>query len=191
MAISCPALRAGGEEVGRGCALPFRRRSLVARAGVGAFVFAGVRQPLDTHHVLVRTGAEDDHARRVAADHADLGDRGADQLALVGDQLYVANTDALVRFPYVTGATRIDAAAVKVVDLPAGTLNHHWTKNVIASRDGRQLYVTVGSNSNVGENGMDKDSGSSGNNEDSERTFQTIKQDCRETDAKNANEYPV
>ena len=78
-------------------------------------------------------------------------------MALVGDQLYVANTDALVRFPYVAGATRIDAAAVKVVDLPAGTLNHHWTKNVIASRDGRQLYVTVGSNSNVGENGMDKE----------------------------------
>lgn len=78
-------------------------------------------------------------------------------MALVGDQLYVANTDALVRFPYVAGATRIDAAAVNVVDLPAGTLNHHWTKNVIASRDGRQLYVTVGSNSNVGENGMDKE----------------------------------
>jgi glucose/arabinose dehydrogenase len=76
-------------------------------------------------------------------------------MALVGDQLYVANTDALVRFPYHRGDLAIRAAGTKVTGLPAGALNHHWTKNVIASRDGRKLYVTVGSNSNVGENGMD------------------------------------
>jgi glucose/arabinose dehydrogenase len=76
-------------------------------------------------------------------------------MALIGDQLYVANTDALVRFPYKQGATRIDAAGEKVVDLPAGPINHHWTKNVIASHDGSRLYVTSGSNSNVGENGME------------------------------------
>ncbi|UNG19732.1 PQQ-dependent sugar dehydrogenase [Stutzerimonas zhaodongensis] len=76
-------------------------------------------------------------------------------MALIGDQLYVANTDALVRFPYKQGATRIDAAGEKVVDLPAGPINHHWTKNVIASPDGSRLYVTSGSNSNVGENGME------------------------------------
>ncbi len=75
-------------------------------------------------------------------------------MALVGDTLYVANADALVRFPYQEGATRIDAPATKVADLPAG-INHHWTKNVIASPDGRTLYVTVGSNSNVAEHGMD------------------------------------
>jgi len=75
-------------------------------------------------------------------------------MALVGDRLYVANTDALVRFPYRSGATRIDAAGEKVVDLPAGPINHHWTKNVIASADGSRLYVTSGSNSNVAENGM-------------------------------------
>ena len=76
-------------------------------------------------------------------------------MALVDDQLYVANTDALLRFPYTEGATRIDAGGEKVVDLPAGPINHHWTKNVIASRDGSRLYVTSGSNSNVAENGME------------------------------------
>ncbi|HSI41071.1 MAG TPA: sorbosone dehydrogenase family protein [Xanthobacteraceae bacterium] len=74
-------------------------------------------------------------------------------MALVGDQLYVANADALVRFPYTPGATRIDAPPVKVCDLPAGR-NHHWTKSLIASKDGRTLYVGVGSNSNVAEFGM-------------------------------------
>lgn len=76
-------------------------------------------------------------------------------MALVGDQLYVANTDAVVRFPYREGDTRIDVPGVKVADLPAGTLNHHWTKDLIASRDGSRLYVTVGSNSNVAEHGME------------------------------------
>jgi glucose/arabinose dehydrogenase len=78
-------------------------------------------------------------------------------MALVGDQLYVANTDALMRFPYAAGATQITAAGEKVAMLPGGTLNHHWTKNVIASRDGSRLYVTVGSNSNVAENGMENE----------------------------------
>jgi glucose/arabinose dehydrogenase len=80
-------------------------------------------------------------------------------MALVGDQLYVANSDALVRYPYRSGDTSLSGAPQKVVDLPAGTLNHHWTKNVIASPDGSKLYVTVGSNSNVGENGMPAEEG--------------------------------
>ena len=75
-------------------------------------------------------------------------------MALIGDSFYVANTDALLRYPYEQGAHRITAPAQKVVDLPAGPINHHWTKNVIASRDGSRLYVTSGSNSNVAENGM-------------------------------------
>ena len=75
-------------------------------------------------------------------------------MALVGNNLYVANSDAVLRFPYSTGATRISAPGVKVLDLPAGPINHHWTKNLIASRDGSRLYVTVGSNSNVAERGM-------------------------------------
>ncbi len=76
-------------------------------------------------------------------------------MALVGNQLYVANTDALMRFAYQEGQTRIDAPGEKVVDLPAGPINHHWTKNLIASPDGSRLYVTSGSNSNVAENGME------------------------------------
>lgn len=78
-------------------------------------------------------------------------------MALVGNDLYVANTDGLVRFPYHSGVTQIMEPGVKVMDLPAGSINHHWTKNVIASRDGTRLYVTVGSNSNVGENGMENE----------------------------------
>ncbi len=73
---------------------------------------------------------------------------------LIGDSLYVANTDAIVRFPYVAGATRIAAPAVQFADLP-GTINHHWTKSLLASPDGSKLYVGVGSNSNITENGLD------------------------------------
>jgi glucose/arabinose dehydrogenase len=80
-------------------------------------------------------------------------------MALVGDDLYVANADAVVRFPYRAGETRIAAPAAKVVDLPGGPINHHWTKNIIAAPDGSRLYATVGSNSNVGENGMENEEG--------------------------------
>ena len=80
-------------------------------------------------------------------------------MTLVGNDLYVADTDRLLRFHYETGDTAIKSQPIKVVDLPGGTLNHHWTKNVIASQDGSKLYVTVGSNSNVGENGMDQEQG--------------------------------
>jgi len=78
-------------------------------------------------------------------------------MALVGATLYVANTDAVVAFPYRTGDTAISAAPATVAALPGGPLNHHWTKNIIASRDGSRLYATVGSNSNVAENGMDQE----------------------------------
>lgn len=80
-------------------------------------------------------------------------------MTLVGKDLYVADTDRLLRFHYENGETAIKSQPIKVVDLPGGTLNHHWTKNVIASKDGSKLYVTVGSNSNVGENGMDQEEG--------------------------------
>ena len=78
-------------------------------------------------------------------------------MALVGDLLYVANTDGIVRFPYREGDTAITAKAEPVAPLPGGPLNHHWTKNIIASQDGRKLYATSGSNSNVAENGMDQE----------------------------------
>jgi glucose/arabinose dehydrogenase len=80
-------------------------------------------------------------------------------MALVGDALYVADTDAVLRFPYRTGETGIAAAGTKIVDLPAGTINHHWTKNVVASADGKRLYVAVGSNSNAAENGIAAEEG--------------------------------
>ena len=76
-------------------------------------------------------------------------------MALVGSDLYIANSDALLRFPYQTGDLQIKSAGTKLLDLPAGPINHHWTKNLIASPDGSKLYVTVGSNSNVGERGME------------------------------------
>lgn len=75
-------------------------------------------------------------------------------MALVGDQFYVANTDAVLRFPYRPGQTSITVQGVKVADLPAGERNYHWTKNLVASADGARLFVSVGSNSNVGENGL-------------------------------------
>lgn len=80
-------------------------------------------------------------------------------MALVGDSLYVANADAIVRFPYKAGQTSIADQPDKVVDLPGGPINHHWTKNIIASKDGGKLYATVGSNSNVAENGIPAEEG--------------------------------
>jgi glucose/arabinose dehydrogenase len=80
-------------------------------------------------------------------------------MALVGNTLFVANADAIVRFPYTEGDTTITAPAVKVVDLPGGPINHHWTKGLIASADGSKLYAAVGSNSNVGERGMAAEAG--------------------------------
>jgi glucose/arabinose dehydrogenase len=79
-------------------------------------------------------------------------------MALVGNNLYVANADALVRFPYKTGDTRITARGVRVLDLPGG-INHHWTKNLVASPDGKKLYISVGSNSNMAENGIAAEQG--------------------------------
>ncbi len=74
-------------------------------------------------------------------------------ISVVGNDLYVANTDALVRYPFTPGQTQITAPPVKVADLPAGPINHHWTKSLTASPDGSRLYVSVGSNSNAMERG--------------------------------------
>ncbi|WP_077967168.1 PQQ-dependent sugar dehydrogenase [Ensifer adhaerens] len=116
---------------------------------------------------MKRAGAATESANRITLLRDKNGDGVADLrstfaeglnspfgMALSGGQLFVANTDALVAFPYSDGQTRVKAKPQKITDLPAGDLNHHWTKDVIASRDGRKLYVTVGSNSNVAENGM-------------------------------------
>jgi glucose/arabinose dehydrogenase len=78
-------------------------------------------------------------------------------MALVGDQLYVANTDSVMRFHYETGQTRITDNGTKIAELPGGPLNHHWTKNLVANADGTKLYVSIGSNSNAGENGIEQE----------------------------------
>ena len=78
-------------------------------------------------------------------------------MALIGHTLYVANTDALVKVPYRGGETKAAGAAQKIADLPGGPLNHHWTKSLVADRDGKHLYVGVGSNSNAGENGIERE----------------------------------
>jgi glucose/arabinose dehydrogenase len=80
-------------------------------------------------------------------------------MALVGGDFYVANTDAVLRFPYREGALRATDAGVRLTDLPAGALNHHWTKTIVASPDGARLYASVGSNSNVAEHGMAEEEG--------------------------------
>ncbi|MBM3092871.1 sorbosone dehydrogenase family protein [Ensifer sp. T173] len=116
---------------------------------------------------MKRAGAATESANRIALLRDTDGDGVADLrrpfieglnspfgMALVNGKLYVANTDAVVAYSYSSGQTRITAAPQKVVDLPAGDINHHWTKDLIAGRDGGKLYVTVGSNSNVGENGI-------------------------------------
>src|SRR4051812_4489178 len=80
-------------------------------------------------------------------------------MALIGGSLYVANSDAVMRFPYRGGETRIDAPGEKVADLPAGPRNHHWTKSLIASPDGRKLYAGVGADSNIAEHGLEAEAG--------------------------------
>jgi glucose/arabinose dehydrogenase len=118
--------------------------------------------------VMKRAGAAAPSANRITLLRDTDGDGVADfrsvlleglnspfGMELVGHELFVANTDAVLSFPYVTGDVRINASGRLVTTLPAGPLNHHWTKNLIASSDGKLLYVTVGSNSNVAEYGMD------------------------------------
>lgn len=122
--------------------------------------------------VMKRAGSSHPSANRIRLLRDSNGDGIAEQktvflshlnapfgMALVGNMLYVANTDALMRFPYSNGATQITTPGTKILDLPAGPLNHHWTKNVIADPAGSKLYITVGSNSNVAENGLDKEVG--------------------------------
>jgi glucose/arabinose dehydrogenase len=114
---------------------------------------AGAATPSADRITLLRDADGDGRAEQRSVFLKDLNSPFG--MALVRDQLYVANADALMRFPYVEGETSISAPGTKVLDLPGGPINHHWTKNVIASVDGRKLYVTVGSNSNVGEAGME------------------------------------
>ena len=122
--------------------------------------------------VMKRAGAAVPSANRITLLRDTDGDGVADMrsallsglnspfgMALVGERLYVANADAVLAFPYRQGDTNLTAAGTKLVDLPGGPINHHWTKSLLASPDGQRLYVGVGSNSNVGENGMAVEAG--------------------------------
>jgi glucose/arabinose dehydrogenase len=118
---------------------------------------AGAGSPSAERITLLRDtngdGVADQHTVFLKDLHSPFG------MVLVGSNFYVADTDALLRFPYESGADSIGSAGTQVTDLPAGTINHHWTKNVIASADGAKLYVTVGSNSNVADNGIEAEAG--------------------------------
>jgi glucose/arabinose dehydrogenase len=125
------------------------RRQVMKRAGAGT--------PSPDRIVLLRdttgSGVADQQTVFLRGLHSPFG------MALIGKQLYVADTDAILRFDYTPGATQVDTPGVKVADLPAGPINHHWTKNILADRSGKHLYVTVGSNSNAGENGAGAEDG--------------------------------
>ena len=121
-----------------------------------------------THLAMGRAGANTPSANRITLLRDADGDGVAETksvfiegrhspfgMVLVGQDFYVADSDAIVKFPYHEGDTKITAPGVKLADLPAGTINHHWTKDLTASPDGSKLYATVGSNSNVGENGIE------------------------------------
>ncbi len=118
---------------------------VMARAG------AGVESPNKV--ILLRdadnNGQAEVHVVFLEGLHSPFG------MALVNGYLYIANTNAIVRFSYVEGAIAMNAVGEKVTDLPEGRINHHWTKNLIANPEGTKLYVTVGSNSNVAENGFE------------------------------------
>lgn len=126
----------------------FFMKRLMQRAGAGV--------PSPDRIMLLRDANGDGQAELrslfLANLHSPFG------MALVGGNLYVANADAIVRFSYTPGQQQISAQSVKVTDLPAG-INHHWTKGLVASPDGRKLYVSVGSNSNAAENGMEIEQG--------------------------------
>jgi len=122
--------------------------------------------------VQKRAGAAPQSANRITLLRDTNGDGVADTrqvfvqglhspygMALVGDELYIADTDAVVKVAYQAGQLQAAGQPVKVTDLPGGEINHHWTKNLIASEDGAKLYVTVGSNSNVAENGIPAEEG--------------------------------
>ena len=121
-----------------------------------------------THLAMGRAGAATPSANRITLLRDADGDGVAETrnvfieglhspfgMVLAGEDFYVADSDAIMKFPYHEGDTRITAPGVKLADLPAGTINHHWTKDLTASADGSKLYATVGSNSNIGENGIE------------------------------------
>lgn len=118
---------------------------------------AGGAVPSANRITLLRDGDGDGVAEQRTVFAANLNSPFG--MALVGEHIYIANTDAIVRFPYATGMTSVTGAPEHIVALPAGPRNHHWTKNIVASADGTKLYAANGSNSNVAEYGMEEEQG--------------------------------
>lgn len=144
---------------------------LVAETNAPEKEVSGIKARI-TQWVMKRAGAGGKSADRITLLRDTNGDGVADRraafleglnspfgMALVGNDFYVANTDAVLRFPYREGQTRISASGEKIVDLPAGPINQHWTKSLVAHSETGRLYVGVGSNSNVGENGLESEEG--------------------------------
>ena len=145
---------------------------LVAQSNKQSSKSKGLKEVI-AKHFMKRAGAGEESPDRITLLRDHNGDGVAELatdflsdlhspfgMALIGSDLYVANTNAIIRFHYQSGETKIDTKKYppeKIIDLPEGDINHHWTKNIIASHDGSKLYVTVGSNSNIGENGLDQE----------------------------------
>ncbi len=138
---------------------PLRDELLGIKGKVMSFVMkrAGAATPSANRITLLRDADGDGTAetRSVFLDNLN----SPFGMALVGNELFIANTDAIVKVPYQTGDTQASGPVTKVADLPGGDLNHHWTKGLIASADGSRLYASVGSNSNVAEHGMGQEEG--------------------------------
>jgi glucose/arabinose dehydrogenase len=132
---------------------PIRRPKDIVMGWIESWVTSGGNTGESNRITLLRdtNGDGKPQTRSVFLDHlaSPFG------LALVGSDLYVANTDAIVRYPYTEGDTKITAPGAWLTPLPGGPIDHHWTKSMVASRDGSLLYVGVGSNSNITENGLE------------------------------------
>ncbi len=128
-------------------------KTMTARIGNWLQKRGGSLMPSPNRIVLLRDADGDGVAevRKIFAE----GLQRPTGMVLLGDQLYIANDNAVVRLTWRPGQTQADAAPVKVADLPGGPINHHWVKNVVANAAGTKLYVSVGSNSNIAENGME------------------------------------
>jgi glucose/arabinose dehydrogenase len=138
---------------------PLRKELLGAKGWVMGVVMkrAGAATPSANRITLLRDADADGVAETRSVFLQNLNSPFG--MVLVGDELFIANTDALVKVTYQSGDTQARGPVTRVAELPGGPLNHHWTKGLVASADGRQLYVSVGSNSNVAEHGMAHEAG--------------------------------
>ena len=131
---------------------PIRRPKSIVMGWMESKVTSGGQSTGSNRITLLRDSSGDGKpaVRTVFLDHlySPFG------VALLGNDLYVANTDAILRFPYNTGDSAITAPGTVLTPLPGGPIDHHWTKSLVASEDGTKLYVGVGSNSNIMENGL-------------------------------------